>query len=90
MFLFSLIIPKQKDHWNNYYVRSIAHNTLVVYLEGEDFVNPFCCYGNDVDCDLCGGWVVFSLAEKMERFSGQEVTEVVEFNEGDGLKIGQQ
>jgi hypothetical protein len=23
-------------------------------------------YGNDVDCDLCGAWVVFSLAVKQE------------------------
>jgi len=40
---------------------------LPLYLEGEEFVNPFCCYGNDVDCDLCGAWAVFYIAEKMER-----------------------
>ncbi len=27
---------------------------------------PFCCYGNDVDCDLCGAWAVFYIAAKME------------------------
>ncbi len=39
---------------------------LPLYLEGDDFVNPFCCYGNDVDCDLCGAWAVFYIAAKME------------------------
>lgn len=37
------------------------------YLEGDDFVRTFCCYGNDVDCDLCGAWVVFHLAAKFEN-----------------------
>ncbi len=37
------------------------------YLEGDKFVSPFCCYGNDVDCDLCGAWVVFYIAEKIEK-----------------------
>jgi len=40
---------------------------LPLYLEGDDFVHPFCCYGNDVDCDLCGAWVVFHLAAKLEQ-----------------------
>jgi MoaA/NifB/PqqE/SkfB family radical SAM enzyme len=40
---------------------------MPIYVEGGEFVTPFCCYGNDVDCDLCGGWVVFYLAAKMER-----------------------
>jgi hypothetical protein len=40
---------------------------LPLYLEGEEFTVPYCCYGNDVDCDLCGGWVVFYLAAKMEK-----------------------
>jgi len=43
---------------------------LPLYLEGGEFVTPFCCYGNDVDCDLCGAWAVFYLAAKME---GQRV-----------------
>lgn len=42
---------------------------LPLYLEGDRFVQPFCCYGNDVDCDLCGAWVVFYIAEKMEAGS---------------------
>ncbi len=37
-----------------------------LYLEGHEFVQPFCCYGNDVDCDLCGAWVVFAIAAKLE------------------------
>ena len=40
---------------------------LPLYLEGDQFVTPFCCYGNDVDCDLCGAWVVFYLAAKLEQ-----------------------
>lgn len=39
---------------------------LPLYLEGDTFVNPFCCYGNDVDCDLCGAWVVFYIAALLE------------------------
>jgi sulfatase maturation enzyme AslB (radical SAM superfamily) len=38
---------------------------LPLYLEGDHFVRPFCCYGNDADCDLCGAWVVFYLADKL-------------------------
>ena len=41
------------------------HFLLPLYLEGKRFVTPFCCYGNDVDCDRCGAWVVFHFAEKM-------------------------
>ena len=40
---------------------------LPLYLEGNEFVTPYCCYGNDVDCDLCGAWVVFYLAAKLEE-----------------------
>ncbi len=40
---------------------------LALYLDGENFTSPFCCYGNDVDCDLCGAWVVFYLAEILEN-----------------------
>ena len=38
---------------------------LPLYLEGNHFVTPFCCYGNDADCDLCGAWIVFYLADKL-------------------------
>ncbi len=40
---------------------------LPLYLEGNAFVNPYCCYGNDVDCNLCGAWVVFHLAAILEQ-----------------------
>jgi MoaA/NifB/PqqE/SkfB family radical SAM enzyme len=46
--------------------------TLPLYLGGDDFVTPFCCYGNDVDCDLCGAWAVFHGAARMEE--GKYVT----------------
>ncbi|MFH1674458.1 MAG: radical SAM protein [Pseudomonadota bacterium] len=39
---------------------------LPLYLQGSEFVIPYCCYGNDVDCELCGAWVVFWLAAKLE------------------------
>ena len=40
---------------------------LPLYQEGKEFVVPYCCYGNDVDCDLCGAWVVFHIAAKLEE-----------------------
>ena len=40
---------------------------MPLYLEGNEFVHPFCCYGNDVDCDLCGAWVVFNIAARIEQ-----------------------
>ncbi len=39
---------------------------LPLYLEGNEFVQPFCCYGNDVDYDLCSAWVVFHIAAMLE------------------------
>lgn len=38
---------------------------LPLYIEGDHFTTPFCCYGNDVDCDRCGSWGVFATAAKM-------------------------
>lgn len=40
---------------------------LPLYLEGDEFVVPYCCYGNDVNCDLCGAWVVFYIAAILEK-----------------------
>jgi Fe-coproporphyrin III synthase len=40
---------------------------MPLYLEENEFVHPFCCYGNDVDCDLCGAWVVFNIAARIEQ-----------------------
>lgn len=57
--------------------RSVTDNcpskklVLPLYLDGESFTTPFCCYGNDVDCDLCGAWVVFYIASLLEK-TGQE------------------
>jgi MoaA/NifB/PqqE/SkfB family radical SAM enzyme len=42
----------------------LLDTTLPLYLEGDHFSTPFCCYGNDVDCDRCGGWGVFASAAK--------------------------
>ncbi len=38
---------------------------LPLYLDGDHFTTPFCCYGNDVDCTRCGAWVVFHLAAQL-------------------------
>jgi MoaA/NifB/PqqE/SkfB family radical SAM enzyme len=43
---------------------------LPLYLEGDHFATPSCCYGNDVDCDRCGAWVVFHLAARLESRHG--------------------
>ena len=37
---------------------------LPLYIEGDQFTTPFCCYGNDVDCNRCGSWGVFATAAK--------------------------
>ncbi|RJP67323.1 MAG: radical SAM protein [Candidatus Abyssobacteria bacterium SURF_17] len=39
---------------------------LPLYLNGKEFEIPFCCAGNDVNCDLCGMWGVFHFAAKMK------------------------
>ncbi|MCK6554302.1 radical SAM protein [Candidatus Binatia bacterium] len=39
---------------------------LPLYLDGDRFTTPFCCYGNDVDCDRCGAWVVFHMAARLD------------------------
>jgi Fe-coproporphyrin III synthase len=42
-------------------------HVLPLYQEGGEFVIPYCCYGNDIDCDFCGAWVVFHIAAKLEE-----------------------
>ena len=43
----------------------MQQTTLPLYIEGDHFTTPFCCYGNDVDCDRCGSWGVFATAAKL-------------------------
>lgn len=43
----------------------LLQRTLPLYLTENGFETPFCCYGNDVDCDRCGSWGVFAAAAKM-------------------------
>ncbi|MDH3213692.1 MAG: radical SAM protein [Myxococcales bacterium] len=38
---------------------------LPLYLDDGRFTTPFCCYGNDVDCERCGAWAVFHLAARL-------------------------
>ncbi|MFN8543438.1 MAG: radical SAM protein [Candidatus Binatia bacterium] len=42
---------------------------LPLYLEGDHFTTPYCCYGNDADCNRCGAWVVFEMAANFESGS---------------------
>jgi MoaA/NifB/PqqE/SkfB family radical SAM enzyme len=44
---------------------SMQRTMLPLYIEGDHFTTPFCCYGNDVDCDRCGSWGVFATAAKI-------------------------
>jgi len=44
---------------NNCPLKKVA---LPLYLGDDGFEIPFCCYGNDVNCDLCGSWGVFHTA----------------------------
>jgi MoaA/NifB/PqqE/SkfB family radical SAM enzyme len=39
---------------------------LPLYLDGKEFDVPFCCAGNDVNCELCGMWGVFHFAAKLK------------------------
>lgn len=40
---------------------------LPLYLGDNGFEIPFCCHGNDVNCDLCGSFGVFHLAAVMKQ-----------------------
>lgn len=44
----------------------VKNYMVPLYLGEKGFELPFCCYGNDVDCDLCGSWAVFHLAALMK------------------------
>ena len=52
-----------KSVTDNCYAKELV---MPLYLDGDRFARPFCCMGNDVDCDLCGSWVVFNLAANIE------------------------
>ncbi len=45
-------------------------HVLPLYLDGGRFRTPACCYGNDVDCERCGAWIVFHLAARAARSDG--------------------
>lgn len=50
-------------------------HVLPLWMEGDHFSTPFCCYGNDVDCGRCGAWVVFSLAAKLASAAADQHVE---------------
>ena len=52
---------------NNCPIKNFA---LPLYLGNEGFETPFCCYGNDVNCDLCGAWGAFHLAAVIKANPG--------------------
>ncbi len=35
---------------------------LPLWLDGDRFTTPYCCYGNGPDCSRCGAWAVFDIA----------------------------
>ncbi len=43
----------------------LLQTTLPLYIDGDHFTTPFCCYGNDVDCERCGSWGVFAAAARL-------------------------
>lgn len=40
---------------------------LPLYLGDKGFEIPFCCHGNDVNCDMCGSFGVFHMAAVMKK-----------------------
>jgi len=48
----------------------VKNYMVPIYLGEENFEMPFCCYGNDVNCDLCGAWAVFHLAALIKTNPG--------------------
>ena len=47
---------------------------MPLYLDGDKFTHTFCCMGNDVDCNLCGSWVVFNIAARVEANEAPNIT----------------
>jgi MoaA/NifB/PqqE/SkfB family radical SAM enzyme len=47
---------------------------LPLWLDGDRFTTPYCCYGDDVDCSRCGAWVVFDLAAQYGSFTEPETS----------------
>ncbi len=43
---------------------------LPLYLGNDGFETPYCCYGNDVNCDLCGSWGPFHMEMTMRLNPG--------------------
>jgi MoaA/NifB/PqqE/SkfB family radical SAM enzyme len=47
---------------------------LPLWLDGDRFTTPFCCYGNGPDCARCGAWVVFDIAARIEAVTSSAST----------------
>ncbi|MDP6979023.1 MAG: radical SAM protein [Myxococcota bacterium] len=59
-----LMLPPYADRVTSYCPPN--QMILSLYLEDDHFTVPFCCHGDDVDCERCGAWVVFHSAARME------------------------
>ncbi len=42
----------------------VRSTLLPLWLDGDRFTTPFCCYGNGPDCSRCGAWAVFDMAAR--------------------------
>jgi len=54
---------------------------LPLYLGDDGFEIPFCCHGNDVDCDMCGSFGVFHMGAMMK------MNPLLNFDNGGNLDI---
>ena len=58
-----LLSPNALEVTNNCPIKKFF---LPLYLGDDGFEHPYCCYGNDVNCDLCGAWGAFQIAAMMK------------------------
>ena len=48
--------------------KCLLRNVLPLYMGDEgSFERTFCCYGNDVDCERCGAYMVFNQAHHLAQ-----------------------
>ena len=63
--------PVGQDNWRNVAKLKVSEAQREFVAEPSYYLT-LCCYGNDFDCDLCGAWVVFYLAAKLEEVGPQD------------------
>ncbi|MFX1324896.1 MAG: radical SAM protein [Promethearchaeota archaeon] len=67
----------------------VKNYMLPLYLGKEGFERSFCCYGNDVNCDLCGAWAVFHLAALIKINPGWPINATSPFKKITSSRISQ-